>query len=147
MSSGEGWNTDFREREKMPDQMEFLFIEEQEKQQKAKRQREAEEEHRHMWEICWGWDGPQIGQPCEIDSCVVPKENGESLYCYMERCIVLEQLKDGRYLAEIAMGIVHGQPWSKDGTRVVLGVRDIWPPTRDIRGQRERSKLKTEMAA
>jgi hypothetical protein len=93
----------------------------------------AEQSQRDSWRYCWNWSGPKVGEPCSIDSCVVEQEDGTPIYAYMERCMMIEQRPDGRWLAEIAMGEVHGKPWPKDGTRVVLSVCDIWPSIADLR--------------
>ncbi|APG24091.1 hypothetical protein [Syntrophotalea acetylenica] len=94
--------------------------------------------HKHLWRVCWGWDGPAVGGYCEVNQLcadlATPAAGGPScIYAYMERCKILQQLDDDHWLCEIAMGIVHGQPWDKDGTRVILDTLNIWPPTRDLR--------------
>lgn len=127
------------------EQMEFLFVAEDAQRQREIKRLEFEAQHRKSWMLCWGWEGPEVGKPCDINSCGVKlaepdpeKYNGsETIYAYMERCILLEERPDGYWLAEISMGIVHGKPWYKDGTKVLLSINDIWPPTRDIRAQRE----------
>jgi len=58
------------------------------------------------------------------------------LYCYTEECRLIEQRADGKWLAVIEMGEVHGKPWHKDGTRLLLGERDIWPPVRRLKAAR-----------
>jgi len=86
------------------------------------------------WKACWDWDGPVAGGFCEVDCCIADLADGSgSLYCYMEQCRVLEERTDGRYLVEIAMGTVHGKPWGKDGTKLILSIDEIWAPTRQLR--------------
>lgn len=81
----------------------------------------------------WGWlgyEGPAPGRYCDIDSLCVEHESGELIYSYMEQCRLIEKRQDGRWLAIIEMGEVHGEKWFKDGTRVLLREDDIWPPMR-----------------
>ncbi len=92
----------------------------------------------YWWKACWDWDGPVVGGYCEINTPIVRKENGETLYCYMEQCRVLEIRADGKVLAEIAMDDQDGKPWPKNGTRLLLTRDDIWPPTRQLRLKSER---------
>lgn len=123
-------------------QMAFGFVAEEAKRQEDTRKTEYELRHRHSWRVCWNWDGPTAGGACDIHTCCVtlaePVEGNtlRTIYAYIERCILLEERPDGTWLAEIAMGIVHGKPWHKDGTRVLLKTTDIWPPTRDLMKQR-----------
>jgi hypothetical protein len=105
----------------------------------AKSKVDAEDRQRHYWRVLWDWDGPAVGEICEIDTCVVPTANGRSLYCYTEQVRLIELMPDGRWLAEISMGEVRGKPWHKDGTRVLLGICDIWPPVRAYRRARDES--------
>lgn len=77
-----------------------------------------------------GYDGPEPGRFCSIDRIIVELEGGGSIYAYMEQCRLIEKRPDGRWLAVIEMGIVHGAPWGKDGTLVILSVDEIWPPMR-----------------
>ena len=100
----------------------------------------AEEFQRSAWRNCWGWEGPKAGEYCEIGSCVVPTEHGGTVYAYTEQVRLIEERADGTWLGEIDMGVKQWwgkeKPfrWPKDGTRVILGIRDIWPPTRILRG-------------
>lgn len=117
------------------DQLGFGF----EADEQAKKKREAIEQHKHLWRICWDWDGPEVGGYCEVHNITAqletPAEDGRtSIYAYMERCRILEQLDDDHWLCVIDMGIVHGKPWPDDGTRVILDTLNIWPSTRDLRG-------------
>jgi len=99
---------------------------------------DAEARHMELWRYCWNWDGPTPGGYCEIDNCVVNRADGGTIYAYMERCRLIEKQSTGLWIAEIAMGVRdwkgNGQPyqWEKDGTRVLLSILDIWPPTRDL---------------
>jgi hypothetical protein len=83
-----------------------------------------------------GYDGPAPGRLCDIDSCIADLEKGGVIYSIFEQCRLIERRPDGRWLAEIAMGEVHGKQWSKDGTRVLLAEDDIWPPMRLPEDQR-----------
>lgn len=93
--------------------------------------------HKRHWQVCWNWAGPEVGGFCEVNTPIVDTDDGKQLYAYMERCRLLELRPDGRWLVEIAMGEVHGEPWYKDGTRLLLRVLDIWPPTRDLAAIRD----------
>lgn len=95
-----------------------------------------EDQQRNSWLVCWGWDGPVAGEMCTIDGVIVERAAGGRIYAYMEKARLIELRSDGKWLAEIAMGDVHGQPWRKDGTRVLLGICDIWPPMDEIRASR-----------
>jgi hypothetical protein len=106
----------------------------------------AEQAQRKSWMTCWNWPGPAVGQPCSIDTCVVDREEGGSIYAYMERCVMLELRADGRWLAEIAMGDVDGKPWYKNGMRVLLSVCDIWPPVAELSLLREKTQALDESA-
>ena len=75
-----------------------------------------------------GYEGPAPGRYCDIHTLIVPLETGGTIYAYTEQCKLIEKRDDGRWVAEIAMGIVHGHKWSKDGTRVLLSEDEIWPP-------------------
>lgn len=118
------------------DQM-TMFIADLDREAAQAAQLAREESQRRSWLCCWDWLGPSVGQPCTIDTCCVTLEAGGSMYAYMERCMLLEELPDGRWLAEIAMGNVWDKPWPKDGTRVFLSICDIWPPVSDLRKERE----------
>jgi len=104
------------------------------------RKAEAEKHQKHLWKACWDWDGPEAGKHCDIDSCVVRKENGETVYAYMEQAKLIEERPDGTWLAVIDMGVDNWWgsenpfTWPHDGTRVILEIGDIWPPTRILRG-------------
>ena len=117
-----------------------FLLEEMDRHNTRLKKEAAEEFQRGAWRNCWGWEGPKAGEHCEIDSCVVPTETGGTVYAYMEQVRLIEERADGTWLAEIDMGVKrwwgNKQPfrWPKDGTRVVLGIRDIWPPTRILRG-------------
>ena len=88
----------------------------------------------YWWGICWGWDGPEVGGLCEVNSiCARLADGSGSIYCYTEQCRILEALSNDEWLVEIAMGEVHGAPWAKDGTRLILAKDEIWPPTRELR--------------
>lgn len=93
---------------------------------------------RRYWHFAWDWDGPEVGGFCEVADCGsrLADGSGRHYYAYMEQCRVLEQLPGGEWLVEIAMGEVHGHPWSKDGTKLILGEDEINPPTRMLREQR-----------
>lgn len=87
-------------------------------------------QHIESWKICWGWNGPVAGEYCQVNTPIVEKENGERLYCYMERCKLIMEMIDGRWLVEIDMPLQNGKQWSKNGTRLLLGITDIWPNCR-----------------
>ena len=108
--------------------------------EKAQRFAKAEASHRESWRLCWGWGGPIAGELCEVNRCVVQREAGGTVYAYMEQCRLIEQRPNGQWLAVIEMGEVWGKPWWKDGARLLLGVLDIWPPTKWIRQQRDEAK-------
>lgn len=100
--------------------------------------RTPEEEQRHSWAVCWPeWEGPRVGGYCEVDEICATKEEGGQIYCYTELCRLLEERPDGSWLAVIEMGEVHGKPWDKDGTRLILPITNIWPPVRILREFRE----------
>ena len=117
-----------------------FLLEEMDRQNAALKKAAAEKSQRDAWRKSWGWEGPKAGEYCEIDSCVVPTEHGGPVYAYLEQVRLIEERADGTWLAEIEMGVKRwwGKQvpfrWPKDGTRVILGIRDIWPPTRILRG-------------
>ncbi len=94
--------------------------------------KKAEQDHIEWWKR-FDWSGPTVGSLCEVGVCIADTPDGGRLYCYWEQCRLIEQLPDGRWLAEIAEGIVHGEPWPKDGRRVVLSVLEIDPPRKAMR--------------
>lgn len=96
----------------------------------------ADDRHRASWRLSWGWEGPAVGGMCSIDTPVVDRAAGGSIYAYMEKARLLALEPDGRWRAVIEMGEVRGQPWWKDGIEVLLSIRDIWPPVDDIRAAR-----------
>jgi len=59
--------------------------------------------------------------------CGTREDNGSQFYCYMETIRLVEEREDGRWIGVIDMGLVHGTPWSKDGTRLVLTVDGMEP--------------------
>lgn len=123
----------------MEHQTSFCFIEEAEERERDAHRLKVEADQIKAWKDCWNWDGPKVGGSCEINSCGGTElEGGGTTYAYMENCTILEELPDNRWLCCIAMGLVDGKPWRKNGTRVILGIRDIWPPTRIIREKRRR---------
>lgn len=90
-----------------------------------------EQRHTESWRVCWPeWPGPLAGGFCEANQCVVDREDGGRIYAYSELCRLLERLPDGKWLAVIEMPEIGGKPWPKNGTRLLLAVTDIWPPTR-----------------
>lgn len=108
-------------------------------EQEARAAARLDTAHRHFVRhcesrrICWPeWEGPTVGGLCEVANCIAQKEDGSSLYAYMEQCRLIERRPDGTWLAVIEMGEVWGKPWSKDGTRLVLEETDIWPPTKRL---------------
>lgn len=127
------------------EQMDFVFVEEIRQQRIDSNRQKVIADHVASWGYCWGWTGPEVGQPCEIhtvgtllaDPSPDQFKGSKTIYAYMERCILLDHRNDGTWLAEIAMGEIRGVPWHKDGIRVILEITDIWPPTRDIRWQRK----------
>lgn len=82
---------------------------------------------RESWERLFGWEGPTVGGFAQVNSCVVPREDGAPLYAYMERVRFVEQRDAHHWIAEIAMGEVRGAPWPKNGIRLVLRESDMWP--------------------
>jgi hypothetical protein len=96
------------------------------------------------WQMCWGWEGPKVGGFCQVDTCSVPMAGGGETYAYGDRCVLLEELPDGRWLAEIRAWVrsPDQKPYWKNGTRLILGIEDIWPPTDDLWAER----LKMEAA-
>jgi hypothetical protein len=118
-----------------------MFIADLDRDAAQEAQLAREEAQRRHWRVCWGWTGPSVGQPCSIDSITVERESGGFFYAYMERCMILEKRPDGRWLAEIAMGLVWGKPWPKDGTRILLSTCDIWPPVSDLRKARDEATI------
>lgn len=82
-----------------------------------------------QWKMV-GYDGPAPGRYCDIDDCLADLENGGKIYSIFEQCRLIERRPDGRWLAVIEMGLVHGAQWSKDGTRVLLDEDNIWAPMR-----------------
>lgn len=101
------------------------------------KQVERVEHHRRSRKVCWPeWDGPAVGELCDVCELIAQQEDGGTIYAYMEQCRLLEERPDGTWLAVIEMGIVHGKPWYKDGTRLILGDLDIWPPVRQLAAAR-----------
>lgn len=96
----------------------------------------AIEKHMLNWDLCWGWKGPREGGLCETNTCSPPAVFGRNGYAYTEQCRLLRELPDGRWVARIEMGVVHGSPWWKDGTLLLLSVTEIAPPTRMLRAAR-----------
>jgi hypothetical protein len=95
-----------------------------------------EASHRRSWKVCWGWDGPVAGETASISSVFAQCVDGRTIYAYTEKVRLVEQQADGRWLAVINMGEVRGKAWWKDGTQVLLGILDIWPPVDDLRAAR-----------
>jgi hypothetical protein len=96
-----------------------------------KAQQEAKQ--RESWKSCWDWGGPVVGGYCTIQTCRTTLEAGGVTGAYTELCRLLEERPDGSWLAVIEMGEFEwcgGKrgPWHKDGTRVILGITDIWAP-------------------
>jgi hypothetical protein len=85
--------------------------------------------HIESWETCWGWDGPKVNGFCEVNTPIVEKADGGKIYCYMERCRLIDIRDDGKWLTEIEMPEINGKHWSKNGTKLILGITDIWPVT------------------
>lgn len=74
------------------------------------------------------WHGPASGVRFQMHTiCATRADNGTPIYCYLERCRLVHRREDGRWLAVIEMGTVHGRPWFKDGTEIVVGELDMWP--------------------
>jgi hypothetical protein len=110
------------------------------------RQRDALESHKESWRYCWNWDGPEVGGYCQLDVICATLETPYAhpdtgalitqTYAYMERCRLIEKRADGKWLAVIDMGIVHGEPWYKNGTRIIMDELEVWPSVRDINAER-----------
>ena len=119
-----------------------FLLADMDKETAARRKAEAEEHQKELWRLCWDWDGPKAGEHCEIDTRVVSKEDGGTVYVYMEQAKLIEERPDGTWLAEIDMGVANWWDsktpfkWPHDGTRVILRICDIWPPVRELRKKR-----------
>lgn len=115
------------------DQLGLLDQWEQDSDEKERQDaaRERIEYHQRMRLVCWPeWSGPAVGGFCEVGTCIAKKAEGGMIYAYTELCRLLDHRDDGTWLAVIEMGEVHGKPWHKDGTRLILEETDIWPPVR-----------------
>ena len=96
------------------------------------------EAHRQQLRACWPeWEGPRVGGLCEVAQPVVRTEDGQTTYAYSEQCRLIERRPDGTWLAVIEMGEVHGKPWWKDGTRLILEEVEIWAPVQQLRAARD----------
>jgi hypothetical protein len=82
----------------------------------------------YLWEVCWNWPGPEVGGYCQVNEITAKLADGTgSIYAYMLRCRILEQLPDGRYLVEVDNPEI---TWTAG--RLILPKDNIWPPTRDL---------------
>lgn len=88
----------------------------------------ADQARRASWRELWGWEGPTVGGYGRIATIAPVCEDGRTLYAYTEIVRFIEERAGGVWLAEIAMGLVRGVPWPKDGRRVLLHLREIDPP-------------------
>jgi hypothetical protein len=91
---------------------------------------EDEKPIEYWWEICWGWEGPEIGGYCEVNNLLAKEESGNVAYHYCETCKILDRLSDGNYLVIIAEEAVTGRPFINDGTKLILPKENIWPPVK-----------------
>jgi hypothetical protein len=90
----------------------------------------------YFWKICWGWAGPRVGEYCEVNNLLADLADGTgTIYCYMERCRIIEALPGEQWLAEIDMGEFEPR-WGKNGTKLILPKDNIWPSVRDLSGGR-----------
>lgn len=95
---------------------------------------EREESQREDWRICWGWSGPVAGEYAEIGSIgvsmAIDSAEHNSIYGYCQRVKLIHELPGGRWLCRIE----DHEDLGDNGTLVVLGIIDIWPPTDDLTG-------------
>ena len=82
-----------------------FLLDEMDRQNTAVKKAKAEEFQRDAWRNCWGWAGPKAGEHCEIDSCVVPTEHGETVYAYTEQVRLIDERADGTWLGEMRVTI------------------------------------------
>jgi hypothetical protein len=94
---------------------------------------EADERRDETIRSNWRGRVPAIGDYVNTVGICGTLEDGTSIYCYMERIRLVELRADGKWVGVIDMGLVHGQPWGKDGTRIVMGLEDMRPDYRRVR--------------
>jgi hypothetical protein len=78
----------------------------------------------------WRGQLPSVGDYVTTAGICGTLEDGSRLYCYTERVRLVEQRTDGKWIGVIDMGMVHGRPWGKDGTRLVMGLDEMQPEYR-----------------
>ncbi len=122
----------------MEQQTAFVFAAGEEETLREILRTRGEAEVREAWKTQWGWDGPKVGGRCEINALLgVERADGGNIYAYGERCIIQEELPGGLFGCKIAMGLDDGRPWRNNGLRVVLGMKDVWPPSPSFGNVRE----------
>jgi hypothetical protein len=98
---------------------------------------DAIRDHMKIMRCCWPeWDGPKVGYYCSVGECCATHEDGTEAYHYMERVKLLSQRDDGLWLGVIEHSerTIARAPWvaESNGTRLLLDILDIWPPTDDL---------------
>ena len=89
---------------------------------------------RASWELCWGWPGPEAGQPLQVHNLTAVDVNGCEAYWYCTRCIAVQELPGGCWLVRVEYKSDAPEHCRmKNGTLLVLAPDDIWPPVDDLR--------------
>jgi len=75
---------------------------------------------RHMWKLCWKWDGPVVGEYISLEMGASPlfEQRG---YLYMCRALVLDQIGPDRWVA-----IVDSPTTDNHGILVAPTTAEIW---------------------
>jgi len=94
-------------------------------------------ERRHLWKLCWDWEGPQVGGRCQVDSVTARNEtHGGIRFHYMAPCEIIAQDGD-EYLCRIDYAPDCHCADIYNGQILRLGILEIWPPVRDFIIQRK----------
>ena len=114
----------------------FLDIMDRQLQEKEKAKRYVEQ--KRMWQLCWQWDGPKIGEPLEVDSVCAKNIKGETAFYYCAPCIAEKEIEPGKWIARIEYSDDAPEHCQEmNGEKLVLEITDIWAPVNYLK-QKER---------
>lgn len=112
------------------DQLSFDFVVPAWKIREEQSLQKKREDTRHLWKICWDWDGPKVGEPLEVGAtCVKMLGESELSYWYCAPCIADEEVEPGIWIVTVCYPETapeHCRAWN--GTKLILDVADIWAP-------------------
>ena len=95
--------------------------------------REAIEHHKHLWQICWNWPGPKVGELAEFHNCIERDVDGNTHYVCM---VLVRVLKVDDENATVLVEVDDPSPVETikalKGIKFRLSYLGIWPPVKPL---------------